>query len=760
MNKLLFLVCLTLISCSIQTEQKRPVDYVDCFIGTSNSRWMLGPYAQVPFGMVQLGPDNQTFGWMGGYEYAISSISGFSHIHAWTMSGLMIMPTTTDLALHNPGPSSPYKGANAGYHSRILKETEKARPGYYAVNLYDHKVDVEITTTTHCGFQRYIFPKCKESRVLVDLNFSSEYGAALKDAAITRVSDTEIEGYADHRVAGFNDYKLHFVIRFSKPFEKIYGIRDKQKEEFINNEITGSGDIGVFVTYNTNEGEEIMVQTALSLVDIEGARRNMDVELTPLNWDFAKCVQQAEDQWSAILESIAIEDDNELNKTKFYTNLYRVYCGKQTWSDVDGRYRDASETIRQVAEGAAMYGGDAFWNSYWNLNGLWSLITPTIMSNWVTTELEMYKHTGWTCKGPAGLEYSNIMEGSHEIALMVAAYQKGIRQDGEEIFEAVYKTATTPGVSLHGGATGQHKLDVYDRFGYMPQEFDPYISKTLDYAYDDYCVGQLAKALKKTKEAEFLLNRSQNYRNAFNPEVGYVMRRDSLGNWDPQFDKFSCLGFVEGNSWQYSWYVPHDVKGLITLLGGNDAVVERLTNGFEKSREHNFAAHAFDRTEGQSAEYYINQGNEVNMSSAFIFNYIGKPWLCQKYSREILDIFYGSTPYMGWDGDEDEGQMSAWFTMSSLGLFEMDGGVTPGPMFEITAPLFKKATIKLDKKYYNGDSFTIEARNNSPKNVYIQSATWNGKPLSEPRISFKELTSGGTLILEMGDKPNLSLWIE
>lgn len=763
MKKSILILLLPLLLLGVlKAQTKKPVDYVDCFIGTSNSRWMLGPYAQVPFGMVQLGPDNQGNKWMGGYEYAINSISGFSHLHAWTMGGLMMMPTTADLALSNPGPDSPYKGANAGYHSRIIKETEHAHPGYYAVELYDHKVKVEITTTTHCGFQKYIFPESKESRVLVDLFFPTEwdYGFQVNDAKITKVSNTELEGYADCRSgnwSSWNDYKLHFVIRFSRPFIEMHGIRNGEQVSNIT-EIEGKDDLGAYVVYNTKAGDEVMVQTALSLVDMDGARTNLKVELDPLNWNFNKCATQASDAWNSLLSKIEVEGDNEQNKAKFYTNLYRAYCGKQTWSDADGRYRDACENIRQVQPGQAMYGGDAFWNTYWNLNGLWSILSPRIIDNWVTTQLEMFRHTGWTSKGPAGLEYSSIMEGSHEIALMVAAYQKGIRTDGDSIYRAVYKMATTPGQTHPcGGGVGQHNLPFYIQYGYMPSDVDV-ISKTLDYAYDDYCVGQLASVLKKKKEAKYLLERSKNYKNVFHPEYKYVVQRDSTGKWDSEFDRFSNKGFVEGNSWQYSWYVPHDTKGLIEIIGGQDAASERLIEGFEKSRAHNFAAHVFDRTMGQSAEFYINQGNEINMSSPFIFNYLNKPWLCQQYSREIIDRFYGASPYHGWEGDEDEGQMSSWFVMSSLGFFEMNGGVTPNSMLEITSPLFSKITISLDTDYYTGKTFTIEARNNSEKNRYIQQATLNGKPIKEPRIPFSAVTKGGILILEMGDTPNYELW--
>lgn len=433
-----FMFLTTLASATV----KEPVDCVDMFIGTSNSRWMLGPYAQEPFGMVQLGPDNQGNVWMGGYEYAINSVSGFSHLHAWTMGGLMIMPTTADLALSNPSSDSPYKGANAGYHSRILKETEKASPGYYSVYLYDHEVKAELSATTRCGIHRYTFPERKESRILIDLLFPTEwdYGFSVKDACITKVSDTELEGYADCQSgpwSGWNDYKLHFIVRFSKPFSQLNGWNEGKEADDIQS-IAGKNDIGVYALYSTKEGESITVSTGLSLVSIEQAHLNMEAELAPLQYDFDRVVAQTRAKWNELLGKIEIEGQDEVDKTKFYTNLYRAYAGKQTWNDVNGKYRDACENIQQLDHGN-MYGGDAFWNSFWNLNGLWSIISPRIVDDWVTTQLEMFKHTGWTSKGPAGLEYSGIMEGSHETALMVAACQKGIRKDGEGIYKAVRK---------------------------------------------------------------------------------------------------------------------------------------------------------------------------------------------------------------------------------------------------------------------------------------------------------------------------------
>ena len=739
-------------------ENKRPIDYADVFIGTSNSRWMLGPYASTPMGMVQLGPDNQGDVWMGGYEYAINSISGFSHIHAWTMGGLRMMPTTADLVTADRPVDAPYKSGVAGYHSRILKDSEVATPGYYSVFLYDHEVKAEMTTTTHCGFQKYTFPKKKESRILIDLLFPTEndYSFKVLDAKITKVSDTQIEGYASCNSglwSYWNDYKLHFVLQFSKPFKAMNGWNEGKAQNNIT-EINGKNDIGVYVVYETQKDEVIMVKSGISLVSIENARLNLTTETDGFGWDFNKAVTTAQDTWNTLLSTVKVEGGTEEDKTKFYTNLYRCFCSRQTWNDVDGRYVDACENIQQLKPGTSMYGSDCFWNTFWNLNGLWSLVSPNVMNNWVNTQLEMYEKTGSTCKGPTGIEYSEIMEGSHEMALMVSAYQKGIyKGDPQKLYKAIKQNVTQTGFENPcRGWSGNPQLDVYAKYGYMPMEIGV-TNRTLDYAFDDWCVAQMAKAIGNTADYKFLSNRSLNYKNSFHPVLKYVVPKDSTGKWKPDFNKFSCDGFIEGNSWQYSFYVPHDVPGLVNLIG-IDTFNTRLEDGFEKSVEHRFTAHAFDGTFGQVAEYYVNHGNEVNMQAPWLFNYSGKPWLTQKYTRQIMESFYGSTPYRGWDGDEDEGQLGAWFVMASMGLFEMNGGCTDKPTMDISSPLFTKITINLNSKYYKGKQFVIEAKNNSKENIYIQSAKINGKPLTEPKILFEQIVNGGKLELEMGSEPN------
>ena len=753
-TKRLLSMMLILIGISSYAQQKQPVDYADPLLGTSESRWMLTPGTTLPFGMVQLSPDNQSQNWKAGYEYTIGSIFGFSHIHAWTMSGLSVMPTKgilrPEIYPHADVPIS--TGGTSGHRSRIDKFTEKASPGYYGVDLVDFNIKAELTSTTRCGFFKFTFPETNEGHVLFNLLFPQEYKTKILDAKITRVSDTEIEGYSTQNSGRFNDYTVHFVARFNKPFKVFGGWEGKEISKNIS-EISGQDDVGAYVDFETAEGEEVLMQTAISLVNIDQARLNLEMELIePYGWDFNAVRNDAKNIWNDLLSKIEVNGESEEDKTKFYTNLYRSYVARTIWSDANGMYRDPCENIKQLEDpDSPMYGCDAFWNTFWNLNQLWTLANPDIANKWVKSLLQMYDDGGWLAKGPAGLEYSSIMVASHAIPLIVSAYQKGIRNyDIETAWEAIIHQQTVPGQKYEcGGAVGNMQLEPYMKLGYVPTE-SVYVSNTLEYAYDDWCVSQFAKALGKTKEYKTFNKRANNYKNMFDPVTKYMRPRHENGKWREKFDILSNPRneFVEGNSWQYTFFVPHDVKGLVDLVG-KEEFNKRLNDGFENSVKANFNA-----TGDRMAAYYINHGNQPNMQAAYLFNYSGKPWLTQKWTREIMDRYYGSTPLHGWLGDEDEGQMGGWYVMSAMGLFQTEGGASVKPFYEIGSPIFEEVTINLDPDYYPGKTFVIEAKNVSDENRYIQSAILNGEKLSKPWFYHDELVKGGKLVLIMGDKPN------
>lgn len=754
------LVCsLSLLTISIPTfsQTKEPVDYADPLLGTSESRWMLNPGATMPFGMVQLAPDNQGNVWKSGYEYTLGNVGGFSHIHSWTMSGLTIMPTVGELNGRMGPADGPTTGWETGYRSRVDKSTEKASPGYYAVKLLNGNILTELTSTTRAGFFRFNYTEDVETNIIIDLDFFAENTPEVVDAAITKVSDTDIEGYSKQKW-GWQEYTVHFVVRFNKPMKafggwnNVYGVMNNVKEIKGKGTGKGKGEVGAYAHFEAKAGDVILCQTGISLVSTEQARLNLETEMDPFNWDFDAVKNNAGKTWNDLLSKITVEGGTEENKKKFYTNLYRSYVARTTWSDVNGKYVDVCEQVRQA--NSPVYGCDALWNTFWNLNQLWTLVNPDLASNWVKSFLEIYKYGGWLPKGPAGIEYSGIMEASHEIALIVAAYQKGIRDfDVETAFKAMVHQQSEPGVNhACGGFAGNKFFSEYMQLGYVPHESGQ-VSNTLEYAYDDWCVSQMAKALGRKKEYDTFLRRAGNYKNVFDPETKYIRTKHKDGTWVKEWSPLCCTsfsgsGYLEGNAWQYTFFNPHDVQGILNLVG-KDEFNTRLNDGFIKSSKSNFNADAdrFDRVP-------INHGNQPNMQAAWLFNYSGKPWLTQNWVREIMDKYYGSTPIHGWLGDEDEGQMGAWFVMSAMGLFQTDGGTSVKPFYEIGSPLFEKVTIQLDPKYYPGKTFTIEAKNTSKTNRYVQSAMLDGKPLTKPWFYHSELIDGGKLELVMGDKPN------
>ncbi|MBE0648353.1 MAG: GH92 family glycosyl hydrolase [Bacteroidales bacterium] len=757
----LLLILSTVLSYGQGAAKKQPVDYVDPLMGTTFSRWMLFPGVSMPFGMVKLSPDNQRKGWKAGYEYKINNITGFSHIHSWTMGGLLMMPAIGPLKI-TPGTE---KDPDLGYRSRFSHKNEIAQPGYYSVFLDDYSIKAELTSTTRAGFQRYTFPKSDDARVIIDLKIDTEYSYEIFEARITKVSDREIQGFTVQqslRGANYNEFTLNWVIRFSKPFDTFNGW--KREEILLDTNdiyiIFGDDDIGAFVTFKTEEGEVIEAQSGISLVSIDQARLNMETELDPFNWDFDAVKKQSQDTWNNLLGTIEVEGGTETDMKKFYTNMYRVYASRTIWSDVNGKYVDMYEKVQQLPDPESpVYGCDAFWNTFWNLNQLWTLQHPDIANKWVKSLIEINDKGGWLPKGPTGIEYSGIMVAEHEISLMVSSYMKGIRNyDVDKAYAAMRHSQMEQGIPHPGGGwAGNRDLTVYMKYGYVPNEFGP-VSNTLEYAYDDWTVAQMAKALGKESDYKTFMKRAFNYRNVFDTAVGYVWLRNSDGSWVEDFSPFGHSvflgpGFVEGNAWQYTWFVPHDQAGLLKMLG-KEEYISRLEAGFEKSLPHRFnSEHLNENGLIGVGILPINHGNQPNMEAAYLFNHAGAPWLTQKWVREILYGFYGDG-IDAWPGDEDQGQMGGWFVMSAMGLFEMDGGASLDPIYEIGSPIFKKITIHLDTNYYPGKIFVIEAKNSTFENQYIQSAKLNGTTLLKPWFYHKDLVKGGSIELVMGPKPN------
>lgn len=749
-----------------RTPQKdiTAADYIDTSMGTAHSRWMIAPGPWMPFSMVKLSPDNQNSGWQAGYDPSFESIGTFSHIHEWTMAGLGIMPVNGPLKTEI-GDQSIFKKDTLSYRSSFDKEGEKTKVGYYKADLTDYNIKAELTSTTRCGFQRYSYPAGTDSRVMIDLKIPAEYRYDILEARINQVSDRRIEGYSKQQskrvwsADADQDYIIYFVIEFDQDIAHFGG--------WINGEILDGEELlyaknpekmGCFVEFDTRQNQVVQVRSGISYVDLEGASRNLEEEITtPFNWDFEAVRDSHREAWNDILSRVYIQSNDQREKKRFYTNMYRSYC-RNIFSDVDGRWVDATEEIRQFDDpDAVALGCDAFWNTFWNLNQVWNLATPEWSSRWVKSQLGMYDANGWLAKGPAGMEYIPVMVAEHEIPLLVSAWQMGIRNfDVEKVFEAAKKMQTTLPQRVGNGLAGNRDLAAYLKYQYVPADKGRF-SNSLEYSYDDWTLSQLAKSLGKEEDYKVFSERGNWWRNAIDTETGFARLRYSNGEWEEDFDPFKSGAnrhYVEGNAWQLTFFVPQDVPALAEMIG-KEEFIDRLTWGFEASEPLRYNAPG-----DQYWDYPVVQGNQQSMHFAFLFNWVGQPWQTQKWSRSIIDRYYGYEVDNAYLGDEDQGQMSAWFVMAALGLFQTDGGCRVEPVYEIGSPLFEKVVIDLGEKFGRGSRFEIIANGTSRINKYVQSAALNGKPLHSFQFPAKELLRGGTLELQMGPEPKKDWGVE
>jgi predicted alpha-1,2-mannosidase len=439
-----------------------------------------------------------------------------------------------------------------------------------------------------------------------------------------------------------------------------------------------------------------------------------------------------------------------MEKVRFYNSLYRSLCSRNTWSDVNGEWRGTDGRVQKLKNpDDVALGCDAFWNTFWNLNQVWNLLVPEWSNQWVNSQLALYHAYGWLAKGPAGMNYIPVMVAEHEIPLMVGAYQMGIRNfDANSVLEAAVKMQTTPARKVFTGFAGNRDLTAYLKYKYVPSDKGRF-SNTMEYSFDDWCVGQLARSLGKKDLFNTFNDRGYWWKNAID-SAGYCHMKLSSGEWVKDFDPFQSGAngqYVEGNAWQLTFFVPQDVPALANLMG-RQKFTDRLEWGFTQSE-----AMRYNGMNDQYWNYPVIQGNQQSMHFAWLFNWAGKPWLTQKWSRSILERYYGYGIANAYLGDEDQGQMSAWLIMVSIGLFQTDGGCRDNPVYEIGSPLFPVIEIDLGGRYGRGEKFRIEARHASRNNKYIQSATLNGQPLLSFKFPASELLKGGSLVLEMGPEP-------
>lgn len=768
------LLAIALTSCSQRPGKiQSNTDFVDLVyphVDAANSRWFFFSSASRPFGMVNLSPDMVLDGtWGSGYRYYVDTIRGFSHIHEWQLSGVPVLPVTGEFKGH--------LGADV-YGSSYSHEKESVVPGYHKVHLESYGITAELTSTTRVGFHRYTFPASDESHIQFD--FTTVLGpSATQEGFVKRTSDTSIEGYAVMAPTRRRPkpFTVYFVATFDKPFKQFRGWKDGAVVEAVEDVIRGSST-GAYVSFATSGNEQRLMKVAISYVSTEQARLNLETELP--HWDFDRIVQESREEWNNWLGRIKVEGGSEEDRRRFYTDLWKALQGRRIASDVNGKYCDMTGPERRIGQipldeyGKPKFNhhtSDSFWGAQWTLNTLWHLAYPEVTNAFVNSMLLMYKDGGLIPRGPAGGNYTAVMTGASSTPFIVSAYMKGIRNyDVEEVYEALRKNHLPGG--MMGKAGYEHftakggGIEEYIRIGYVPYPLDAVrhglhqdgSAQTLEYAYQDFTLSELARVLGKDDDYQMFRNRALNYRNIWNSDIGWMWVKDKHGKWkEPVNILHYGEGWVEGNAAQYTWFVPHDVQGLIELMGGKDAFTRKLNTSFESAQKHDFVSgksHDVETTK-QNREVYLNYGNQPSIQTAFLFNYSGSPWLTQYWSRQVVEkVYKGLSPDFGYSGDEDQGLMGSLAVLMKMGIFSVNGGTSTEPFYEIGSPLFDRIVIKLNPEYYPGQEFVIEARNNGPANYYVQSATWNGQPWNKSWIPHAEIIKGGTLQLKMGAEPN------
>lgn len=714
---LLFCACLLALS---GIAQKNYTQYVDPFIGTGGHGHTF-PGPTLPFGMVQLSPDTRLKGWDGcsGYHYSDKVIYGFSHTH---LSGtgcsdygdILLMPTTGKV-----------KFSNKKYSSSFKKENEKASVGYYSVLLDKSKVKAELTATLRTGFHKYTFPKSSSSNVILDLTHRD----FAKKGEITITGDNEISGiriskqWADNQI-------LYFVIQFSKPFKK-FGIAKADALNEGSRHDTGSL-LKCYVSFETEEGEVIYAKVGISAVSVEGARANLLAE-NP-GWDFAKVQSAAVEAWNKELGCIEAESKDTKVLRTFYSALYHCMVSPNTYMDVDGKYRGRDFQVH-TADNYTYHTVFSLWDTYRALHPLLTIIDKKRTSDFVQTFIAQYKEGGRLPVWELSSCETWCMIGYHAIPVITEAIMKDVKGfDVEKAYEAMKFSAMED----------KNALKSYKDNGYIKyMDNDQSVSRTLEYGYDDWCIAMVAKKLGKEEDYRYFIQRAQAYKKLFDASTGFMRPRQE--SFLTPFDPYEVNNhFTEGNSWQYSFYVPQDISGQMKLMGGKEKLAAFLDSLFHVSSK--LTGHKQPDITGMIGQYV--HGNEPSHQIAYEYNYAGQPWKTQAMIRRIMTEMYRDLPD-GLAGNEDCGQMSAWYVLSAMGIY----AVCPGSdQYAIGSPALDKAVIHLE----NGKTFTITAGNNSPANVYIQSGKLNNANYGKSFITYSDIANGGVLDFTMGASPNMN----
>ena len=721
------------------------VDFVDPFIGTDYHGHTF-PGATVPFGMVQLSPDTRLIGWdaCSGYHYSDSSIIGFSHTH---LSGtgigdygdILFMPFTGRVSLD----SGAVGDIDSGYRSRFDRESEKARPGYYSVELTDYNVDVELTATARTGFHRYTFPEAENAGILIDL-VPTIHGHENPLHEIRVLNNQEIQGLKVTSGWAKKHY-VYFTAKFSKPFEAELFL-DNQLQEQVK-EVSGK-NAKVKLNFQTEMGEEVLVKVGISAVGYEGSAKNLNQEIS--GWDFDGICKKAEVAWEAQLSKIRVETKDISEKRTFYTALYHSMIFPGIYSDVDGTYRGMDQKIHHSE--SPNYTVFSLWDTHRALHPLFTIIQPDYNQELIRALLRKYDEGGILPMWELASNYTGTMIGSHAVSVIVDAYMKGQRDfDTQKALEAIVhsvaydtvKEISYPSEKAWGNLMPKAKL--YEEiYGFIPCDLErASVSKALEFAYNYWAIATMARDMGEEEIAAAFFEKSERYHTYFDAEVGFMRGKKLDGSWDepfhPRYSAHWNTPYVEGNAWQWTWYVPHDVDGLIELMGGQKAFADKLDSLFKTSSEVLGEEASADIT-GLIGQYA--HGNEPSHHIAYLFNSVEKPWRTQEIVTEILDKFYTDQPD-GLCGNEDCGQMSAWYILSSIGFYPL----CPGDVrYSIGRPSFDRVEIDVAE----GSVFTVIAENRSADNPFVQEVRLNGVKLTEPFIRHSDIEAGSTLTFIMG----------
>ena len=759
-------------------QVESPADMVNPNIGTAHCRWFFYTPAAVPFGMAKLAPSTDAHlgnasGWQAvGYDFRHTSIEGFANFHEFQVGGVVVAPTVGRLQtvpgeLDNP---------DGGYRSRFAKKDEVAQPGYYSVLLKDYGVKAELTATKRVGFHRYTFPKTNQANIIFDIGNKQGESGEVKDAAVRYLDDGRVEGYVVTSPVYVNIYQKGADVRMY--FSAVVSKKPLQVGTFVKDKVSpgkrlqdGPG-AGLYLTFATEDGEAVDVKVGLSYTSVENARYNREAEADGMTFD--KAHRLAHKTWNDYLGRIRVEGGKKTDREKFYTGLFHALLGRGLASDANGCYPKHDGSVGRIALDAKgrpshnHYNTDAIWGAFWNLTQLWALAYPEYYSDWVKSQLLVYKDSGWLGDGIACSKYVSGVGTNFTSLAIAAAYNCGIRDfDAQLGYEAARKSE----LEWRNRPEGAGKTDVRQ---FVQRGFSPWekrfgmgtsdegsafgASHTMEYSFSCFAVAGMAKHLGKEADYRLLSRLAGGWKNLYDPDTRLIHPRDCSGRFIQPFNPLEpWVGFQEGNAVQYTFYVPHQIDQLVDMMG-RQTFNNRLDSIFIVSQKGIFGGgKEIDAFSGLQAVY--NHGNQPNLHVSWLFNFSGKPWLSQKWVRAILDEFYGNEGIhgYGYGQDEDQGQLGAWYVMSAMGLFDVKGLTAETPGFQIGTPLFDRVTIQTSKTYYSGRKFAIEAPRQADSDIYLQDISLNGRTQDTVQLPFSEIKKGGKLTLRLGASPNKKL---